>query len=73
MIVLEPERGLAEKREQETAEKLAAYKASLGSQEIRNLVQATEELKAYQESEDSQEAIESIPLLKRRIFKERLR
>lgn len=65
VIVLEPERGLAEKREQETAEKLAAYKASLGSQEIRNLVQATEELKAYQESEDSQEAIESIPLLKR--------
>ena len=65
VIVLEPERGLAEKREAETAEKLAEYKASLTGEEIAALAEASRELKEYQESEDSPEALQSIPLLRR--------
>ncbi len=65
VVVLEPERGLAEKREAETAEKLAAYKNSLSKEEIKKFIQDTAALKAYQEEEDSPEAIESIPLLRR--------
>ena len=57
VIVLEPEGALAEKREAETAERLEKYKASLSEQEIRLLVKETAELKAYQESEDSPEAV----------------
>ena len=65
MIVLEPERGLAEKREAETAGYLEQYRQSLSEAEVESLVRATAELKAYQEAEDSPEAAESIPLLKR--------
>lgn len=65
VVILEPERGLAEKREAETAERLAAYKASLTAEETEALVRETAELKAYQEEEDSPEAVESIPLLRR--------
>ena len=65
VVVLEPERGLAKKREEETAERLARYKASLGREERRALIQATADLKEYQDSEDSPEAVESIPLLRR--------
>ena len=65
VIVLEPERGLAEKREAETAGYLEQYRQSLSEAEVESLVRATAELKAYQEAEDSPEAAESIPLLKR--------
>ena len=54
-VVLRPRRGLAARKEAEEAEKLAAYKASLGR----------EELKEYQESEETPEALACIPLLQR--------
>ena len=44
---------------------MAAYKASLTAEETEALVRETAELKAYQEEEDSPEAVESIPLLRR--------
>ncbi|MBR5738785.1 MAG: insulinase family protein, partial [Lachnospiraceae bacterium] len=46
------------------AEKLAAYKASLSKEEVEKLIADTEVLKAYQEAEETKEALESIPLLK---------
>lgn len=65
VVTLYPEQGLASRREEETAEKLAAYKAGLTGEEIRALVRQTEELKAFQEEEDSEEVKKKIPLLKR--------
>ncbi len=65
VVVLKPEKGLAAKREAATAEKLAAYKASLSQEEIEKIVRETAELKEYQESEDSEEVLATIPLLKK--------
>lgn len=65
IVTLYPEPGLASRREEEIAEKLADYKAGLSREEIQELVRQTAELKAYQEEEDSEEAKKKIPLLKR--------
>lgn len=69
LVVLEPEKGLSAKLEQETAEKLAAYKASLSKEEIDTLVRETQELLAYQETEDTPEMLAKIPMLKREDMK----
>jgi len=65
LLVAVPEKGLTAKREQETAEKLQAYKASLSKEEISNLIRSTQNLKEYQEASETKEAMESIPMLKR--------
>jgi Zn-dependent M16 (insulinase) family peptidase len=65
VVTLVPERGLAAKRDAATAEKLAAYKASLTDGQLDQIVRDTADLKAYQESEDSPEALASLPFLKR--------
>ena len=65
MVTLSPRRGLAAEREQKTADVLAAYKASLSDAEIEHLVAETKALQEYQEEEDSKEALESVPMLKR--------
>ena len=64
-MTLEPRRGLAAEREQAEADRLAAYKASLKPAELEELVKQTEALKEYQESEETPEALASIPLLER--------
>lgn len=64
-VVLRPRRGLAARKEAEEAEKLAAYKASLGREELEELVRQTKALKEYQESEETPEALACIPLLQR--------
>lgn len=65
LVTLVPEKGLAEKEDQRTAEELAAYKASLGEAEIRELIEQTRALEKFQETEDDEEAKKCIPLLKR--------
>ncbi len=65
IVTLYPEPGLASKREEAVAEKLAAYKGGLSQEEIQELVRRTAGLKAYQEEEDSEEVKKKIPLLKR--------
>lgn len=65
VVTLVPEKGLQEKRDRETAEKLAAYKASLSGEAIEALLAHTQALKAFQESEDSDAAKRSIPILTR--------
>ena len=65
-VMLKPRTGLAAEREQAEAEKLAAYKASLDRDELEALVRRTAELKEYQETEESPEALECIPLLRRK-------
>lgn len=63
IIVLNPEHGLNEKREEKVKEKLAAYKASLSKEEIQKLVEDTKALKQYQEEPTSKEDLLKIPLL----------
>ena len=56
---------LNEEKEEALYESLQAYKASLSEKEIEEIVERTHALRAYQESEDSREALETIPLLER--------
>ncbi len=60
-ILLSPEIGLNEKKEEELEKRLAEYKASLTEEEIDLLVKETNELTEYQSSEDSEEAKASVP------------
>lgn len=63
MVILKPERGLNEKKEAATREKLAAYKASLSQQQIEAIVEDTKALKEYQATPSTEEEIRKIPLL----------
>lgn len=63
MIILKPEKGLAERKAEEVRSKLAKYKAGLGEEEIEKLIEETGKLKAKQEAPDTKEALETIPLL----------
>ena len=65
LIEMMPEPGLAIKTEQETMDKLAAYKESLSDEELDKLIEDTKALKAYQEEGTPKEVLEKIPMLKR--------
>lgn len=65
IVTLRPSRGLAARKEEETARALAARKAALSAEEIRTIVRETAELKAYQEEEDTPETLALLPLLSR--------
>ncbi len=60
-----PVKGLGDRKEKELAQKLAEYKAGLSPEEIETIVRETKELELYQETPDSKEALESIPMLTR--------
>jgi Zn-dependent M16 (insulinase) family peptidase len=64
ILLLEPEQGLTEKKDEELKNKLAEYKASLSADEIDRIVRETKELKEYQEQPDDPEDLKKIPLLK---------
>ncbi len=63
VVVLEPECGLTEKKDEELRQKLENYKNSLSKDEIGNIVRETKELKEYQDREDDPEDLKKIPLL----------
>ncbi|MBQ7971858.1 MAG: insulinase family protein [Lachnospiraceae bacterium] len=65
VVTAVPVKGLTEKREKQLEESLTAYKNSLTSEEIQDIIKKAEALKEYQETPDSKEALECIPLLKR--------
>ena len=69
ILVVEPVPGLTTRKDQALAEKLKAYKASLTREQIEQIVEKTHGLLAYQEEEDSPEALATIPLLKREDMK----
>ena len=62
-VIAEPLKGLTEEREQELQNKLNEYKASLSEEKIEKLIQATAELEAYQEEENSEDDLNKIPVL----------
>ena len=63
LIILEPEMNLNQKDEEIVKEKLSNLKDSLSKDEIDNMVKKTKELIDYQNREDSEEALETIPSL----------
>ena len=65
VITVRPKKGLAREKEEKLVKKLAAYKASLSRDEIQLLKDQTEALVKYQEEEETEEALASIPMLKR--------
>lgn len=65
VVVVNPKKGLAAQKEKELEEKLAAYKASLSQEEIEKLTADTKHLKEYQDAPETEEALRTIPLLKR--------
>lgn len=65
IIMVEPEKGLTSRQEQELQEKLNAYKAGLQKEEVEQIVADTKALLQYQEEPTSEEALATIPVLKR--------
>ena len=65
LVVVKPINGLNENREQITKDKLAAYKASLSEIELAKIEKDTEDLKKWQDTEDSNENLSKIPTLTR--------
>ena len=66
---MKPERGLTEKKNKETAEKLAAFKSSLSHEQLEEIVESTKALKERQASMETEEALKTIPLLSRKDLK----
>ncbi len=65
VVLVEPVRNLAAKEERKQRERLAALKDSMSAEALAALVRETKALEAYQETPDTKEAVETIPLLRR--------
>ncbi len=63
LIILKPERGLAEEKTKNLKEKLARFKASLSEPQLNELVENSNRLVEKQVTPDKAEYLESIPLL----------
>ncbi|SHK08205.1 insulinase family protein [Tepidibacter formicigenes] len=63
LVVLKPKQGLEEENIAKLKNKLSEYKSKLSKEEIDNLVKETQELKKWQETPDSKEAIATVPTL----------
>lgn len=63
LVSIHPDPELAEKKERDLAKKLAAYKESLSEEALETLVEETQLLLKRQNTEDSPEALETIPKL----------
>lgn len=65
IVAVEPERGLTAKTDREVAEKLRAYKASLSTEEIQGLIEATKKLRRFQEEPSPADALSRLDALTR--------
>ncbi len=63
-VCVVPKVGLNDAEEEELKKTLSEYKASLGPAQLDRLVSDTAALTAYQEQEDTEEALATIPVLK---------
>lgn len=69
LLTMKPEKGLTEKMNRETSEKLAAFKSSLSDEQLDEIMASTKALKERQDSGETEEALETIPLLSRKDLK----
>lgn len=65
LLILRPVPGLEAQEQARVENVLKEYKESLSEEALRQLVQSTHELKAYQDAPSSPEELEKIPMLKR--------
>lgn len=65
LVVIQPEKGLTAKIDNQVKEKLQAYKETLEKEEIKALVEKTKALEKYQEEPSPLEDILKIPMLTR--------
>ena len=63
LIVLEPERGLAKKMDDDEKRELAEKKARFTEAELQEIITSTKELKRYQEIPSTREELMTVPLL----------
>ena len=63
LVIMKPEVGLDSTSSKTLAEKLQTYKNSLDETTINSLVKDTEDFTSWQESEDSKEALDTLPKL----------
>jgi Zn-dependent M16 (insulinase) family peptidase len=63
LVVLTPEKGLSEAKENELNKTLTEFKSKLSAQEINNIIKETVKLKERQSTKDSPEKLAAIPLL----------
>lgn len=63
LVVVKPNKSLAEEKANELTKKLADYKTSLSEADLDKIVENTIKLRERQETADPQEALEKIPLL----------
>lgn len=72
VVVMNPEKGLSQKREKSLAAKLKRKKESLSDNELKALVKETQNLLKFQQTEDSPENLKKLPMLKRRDLREKV-
>ncbi len=65
LIVATPERGLTDREDERVRAELAAYKENLSPQQVKELVDRTNALRAYQDAPSSEEDLKKIPMLAR--------
>jgi len=65
LLVMIPVKGLEKRNNEELAQKLEEYKASLTKEQLAQIIEDTKALKEYQEEEDTPEAMAKIPMLSR--------
>ena len=63
VVIIKPEKGLAENKTQQLKEKLAKYKSTLSKDQIEELINQTKNLKTRQSEKDTTENLQKIPLL----------
>lgn len=63
LLILKPDKEIAERKTKEIKKKLSDYKSNLSEEEMNKLVTQTKKLKKRQSTPDSPEDIASIPLL----------
>ncbi len=65
IVTAVPVKGLGDRKEADLVQRLADYKNSLSKEELDIIIEETKALKEYQETPDSRENMEKIPLLTR--------
>ncbi len=73
LVILEPEAGLMQKKEQENEAALAKIKSTFTEEELQRIAEETRSLRAWQEEPDSEELKAKIPLLARSDIRREIR
>lgn len=73
LITMKAEKGLTERKNRETEEKLASYKNSLSDEQLGEIIASTRALKERQASGETAEALATIPILSRSDLKRDIR